>query len=400
MFPSNLYKDKHILVGVTGCIAAYKSCEVIRFLVTRGAVVKVMMTEGAQQFISRLTLETLSGNPVYRDMFPKEQFTGTHHISLADWADAAIIAPATANILAKAANGIGDDFVSTTLLALHCPTVFAPAMNTNMWFNPAVQKNIRFLEKSGKLICYPEEGFLAEGYSGVGRLARPEYLLQYLYKALHPASRSLEGKTVLITAGATREYLDPVRMITNPSSGKMGFTLAWEAFARGARVILVHGETQLTPPVNVETYRAPTAREMFERVEKLFPESDIFISAAAVSDYRPAKISKEKIKKKDEQLTVSLEPTIDIIKEMARQKKPHQTVVGFAMETDHPEQHAIQKLKSKKLDMIVLNDLSQTDAGFAVDTNRVTFFTPTQKKKLELMYKLDVAREVFNFLLP
>ncbi|RMF59689.1 MAG: bifunctional phosphopantothenoylcysteine decarboxylase/phosphopantothenate--cysteine ligase CoaBC [Calditrichaeota bacterium] len=399
MFPSNLFEKKHVLVGVTGCIAAYKSCELIRYLVTQHAEVRVMLTAGGEKFITPLTLETLSGHPVYREMFPEHQFTATHHIHLADWSDAAILAPATANIIGKLANGIADDFVSTTLLALHSPLVIAPAMNTHMWFNPAVQRNVRLLEKAGHLICSPEEGFLAEGYSGIGRLARLEYLIQYLYRALHPAPKSLEGKTVLITAGATREYFDPVRMITNPSTGKMGFALAWEAFARGAQVILIHGITELTPPVQVESYRVTSARDMYEQVQQCFPRADIFISAAAVADYRPKTVSTEKIKKKSSSFTIELEPTEDIIKEMAKQKQDHQKVVGFAMETSQARENALKKFASKQLDMIVLNDLTVRGAGFGVDTNRVTLFDSTREQELKLMSKLDVAREIFDFLL-
>ncbi|RMH79009.1 MAG: bifunctional phosphopantothenoylcysteine decarboxylase/phosphopantothenate--cysteine ligase CoaBC [Calditrichaeota bacterium] len=393
-----MFTNRRILVGITGCIAAYKSCELIRYLKTRGATVRVMMTASAEQFITRLTLETLSREPVAVEMFPGH-FAATHHIELADWAEAAIIAPATANILAKAARGLADDLVSTVLLALHCPVVFAPAMNSHMWENPAVQENVALLRERGYLICEPEEGFLAEGYSGVGRLARPEHLVQYLYRAAHPASRSLEGKTVLITAGATREFVDPVRMLTNRSTGKMGFALAWEAFARGARVILIHGPTELTPPAEVEAHAVVSAEEMYAAVEQRFPEADIFISAAAVADYRPVERAAHKLKKGKQPLALTLERTPDILQAMSRQRKAHQRLVGFAVETDSPRENALKKLENKNLDVVVLNNPLESGAGFATDTNRVTLFSRTEERQLKTMYKLDVAREIFNFLL-
>jgi phosphopantothenoylcysteine decarboxylase/phosphopantothenate--cysteine ligase len=399
MFPTKRFHNKQILVGITGGIAAYKVCELIRYLVTQGAEVRAMMTHGAEKFITELTIESLSGHPVYSEMFPQSRFTATHHIELADWAEGAIIVPATANIIGKIANGIGDDFVSTTVLALHCPIVIAPAMNSNMWNNPLVQRNVNFLKEVGYTICYPEEGFLAEGYSGVGRLARLEYLIQHLYNAIHPQRESLKDKTVLITAGRTEEYLDPVRMLSNRSTGKMGFALAWEAYARGAKTILVHGPGGLTPPEHVETHRVISAREMYDRVKKIFPSTDIFISAAAVSDYRPVSYSSSKIKKGQDSLVLELGKTSDILKEMSQIKKPHQHLIGFAVETDDPEKNARMKLKNKKLDMVVLNNPLKDGAGFAVETNKVTLICEQEVQYLDLKSKLDVAYGIFEFLL-
>lgn len=399
MFPTKRFHNQQILVGISGGIAAYKACELIRYLVTQGAEVRAMMTKGAEKFITELTVESLCGHPVYSEMFPQGRFAATHHIELADWTQGAVIAPATANIIGKVANGIGDDFVSTTMLALNCPVVIAPAMNSNMWNNPLVQKNVRFLEETGYVICYPEEGFLAEGYSGIGRLARLEYIVQHLYKAVHPQKNSLEGKTVLISAGRTEEYLDPVRMITNRSTGRMGFALAWEAYSRGAKVILVHGPGDLTPPIDVEIHRVVSAQEMYDKVKKIFPQADIFISAAAVSDYQPQRYSESKIKKGQDFLAIEMEKTHDILKEMSLLKKPHQHLVGFAVETDNSEENARLKLKNKKLDMVVLNDPLKEGAGFAVETNKVTLFCEKETQHLDLKSKLDVAYGIFEFLL-
>lgn len=399
MFPTKRLEGKNILVGITGGIAAYKSCELIRYLVTQGANVRAMMTANGEKFISRLTIESLCNYPVYTEMFPGGQYTATHHIELADWAEAVIIIPATANIIGKLANGIGDDFLSTNLLALHCPTVFAPAMNSNMWLNPAVQQNIATLQGWGYAICNPETGFLAEGYSGVGRLARLEYQIQHLYRAIHPHPQSLTGKTVLITAGGTREHIDPVRMLTNRATGKMGFALAWEAFARGAEVILVHGPGSLTPPVGVESHAVVSAADMFDAVQEHFPRADMFISAAAVADYTPARYSPSKIKKQDQGLTLQLERTRDVLKSMSQQKQAHQQVIGFAVETDHPLENARKKLIEKDLNAILMNNPGEAGAGFGVDTNKVTLITRDGDRELTPGYKLDVAGEIFDRLL-
>lgn len=393
MFPTNLFKEKHVLIGITGGIAAYKTCEIIRYLVTYGAEVRAMMTASAKQFIGEITIETLTDHPVYSEMFP-ETFAATHHITAADRAEVGLVIPATANIIGKLANGIADDFVSTTLLAMHCPVVVAPAMNEHMWFHPANQNNLEKLRQWGYLLCNPEEGFLAEGYSGVGRLARPEYIAQYLYKAAHPQRDAWEGKKVVITAGRTEEPLDPVRMFTNRSSGKMGFALAWEAFARGADVTLIYGPGNLTPPVDVNAIPVQTAEEMYSAAAEYFPGCDIYISAAAIADYRPAKIAASKIKKSDAPLQIEMVRTTDVLKTLSAKKRPEQLVVGFAVETDDTEKNALKKLKNKNLDMVVLNDPSRESAAFAVDTNVVTIFGKDFRKEVPAGYKLDVARAI------
>lgn len=397
MFPSKLLEKKRILVGITGGIAAYKACLFIRHLVTAGAEVRAMMTASAEKFITPLTIESLCRYPVYRELFPENQFAATHHIELADWADAAVIIPATANIIGKTANGIGDDFFSTNMLALHCPILFAPAMNSNMWKNAAVQRNIAFLKSDGYFICDPEEGFLAEGYSGVGRLARMEYVLQHLYRAIHPGGQtSLQGKTVMITAGGTREFLDPVRMLTNRSSGKMGFALAWEAFARGANVILVHGQGNITPPVGVKNIPIVSAEDMYQAVAANFVDCDIFISAAAVADYRPDAFSKDKIKKGKGPMSIPMQRTTDILQTMGERKQGHQKLIGFAVETVDPEENARKKLRKKQLDMIVLNNPHVKGAAFEGDTNQVTLITEKDAQPVEMGFKLDIAREILE----
>lgn len=400
MLPSKIFEKKHILVGVTGGIAGYKACEIMRYLVTYGAEVRVMMTKSAEEFVSKLTMETLSGNPVLTEMFPQNQFAGTHHINLADWADAAIVVPSTANIIGKAANGIADDFVSTTLLAVHCPVVFAPAMNSNMWSNPAVQRNIKILQNDGAIICFPEEGFLAEGYSGVGRLARLEYLIQYLYKALHPVQNSLKDKKVIITAGRTEEALDPVRIFTNRSTGKMGFAMAIEAFARGAQVVLIHGPSQLTAPVDMEVINVQNAAEMHQAVDKVADDVDIFVAAAAVADFTPSVYSQQKVKKDQPENKIEFERTKDILAEIGQKKKRGQHLIGFAVETESPEKNAKKKLESKNLDLVVLNNPLEDDSAFAHDTNRVILFNRAgERQELPTQYKLDVAKQIFDFLL-
>ncbi|NOX36739.1 MAG: bifunctional phosphopantothenoylcysteine decarboxylase/phosphopantothenate--cysteine ligase CoaBC [Calditrichaeota bacterium] len=395
-----MFRDRKIVVGVTGGIAAYKVCEFIRYLVTRGSQLRVMMTRSATEFITPLTLETLSGHPVYRELFPQDTFSATQHVNLADWAETIAVVPATANILGKFAGGIADDFVSSTLLAAHCPILFAPAMNHHMWENPFVQQNLERIRQAGHEICPPEYGFLAEGYEGMGRLARLEYLIQSLYRTMHPARDSLQGKTVLITAGPTREPLDPVRYFSNFSSGKMGLALAWEAFARGARVILIHGPIQLTPPFGMECVAVETARQMHQAVLDHYQDADWVISAAAVADFRPKRTAEEKIKKSGTPMQLELEANPDILATVAKERRAGQLIIGFAVETHDGEKNARRKLQEKSLDAIVLNNPLEKGAGFAVDTNRVTLLHRNGTRvELDIMYKLDVARKIFDFVL-
>ena len=399
MLPTHQLKNKRILVGITGGIAAYKSCELIRYLITQGAEVRVMMTRAAEKFITPLTLETLSKNPVSLDIFPEKQFTGTHHVHLADWAEAAIIAPASYNFIGKLYAGIADDLVTTIAAAVHCPMVIAPAMNVHMWNHPVLQRNLQELEKLGYLICPPEEGFLAEGYSGMGRLAALEHLLQYLYKAIHPEPNNLKGKTVLVTAGRTEEPIDAVRFLSNRSSGKMGFALAWEAFARGAKVTLIHGPVHLPGPIDIETIRINTASEMDEAVQKKINQADIYISAAAIADYTAEEPLNHKMKKKAQGTTLHLKGTVDILKKAGEKRGKNQILVGFAVETDQPEKYAKQKLAEKHLDLIVLNNPKEAGAGFDTDTNIVTLFHKNgSNEQVAQMPKLDVAYHIFQFL--
>lgn len=400
MFASNRFKNKRILVGITGGIAAYKSIEIIRYLITNQAEVRVVMTPRAEKFITRLTMETLSQNAVAVEMFPENRYTGTHHIRLSDWAQAAIIAPATYNFIGKIHAGIADDLLSTIVAALHCPVVLAPAMNLNMWNNPVLHKNLEELQELGFLVCPPEEGFLAEGYSGIGRLACTAHLLQFLYRAVHPAPQSLNGKKVVVTAGRTEEAFDPVRFISNRASGKMGFALAWEAFARGAEVILVHGPGHLPEPANVNPIAVRTAEEMYESVRQQFADSHIYLGAAAVSDYKPGTTAVHKIKKQNRDISISLKPTPDILEFAGKNKKKNQLVVGFAIETEQAEENARKKLNTKNLDLMALNNPLENDSGFETDTNRVTLFDKAGRiKQLPVLSKLDVAFELFDFLL-
>jgi phosphopantothenoylcysteine decarboxylase/phosphopantothenate--cysteine ligase len=400
MFPIHKFNGRHILVGVSGGIAAYKAAELVRYLVTQNTEVKVIMTRAAEKFITALTLETLSQNPVEVEMFPEGRFSGTHHIRLADWAEAGIIVPASYNVIGKLHTGIADDLLTTIWAAVHCPTVIAPAMNVHMWNNPVLQRNIDELATSGYLICPPDEGFLAEGYSGKGRLAPLEHLVQYLYRALHPDLNSLSGKRVLITAGRTEEPIDPVRIISNRSSGKMGMALAWEAWARGAQVTLIHGPLDVPVPVNVEMIPAFTAGEMFEAVKQHFPENDLYISSAAVADYTPSEPLTVKMKKQNRDLKISFKPTPDILKYCGENRRQDQVLIGFALETDKPEATGLKKLHNKKLDMIVINNPEDPGAAFDSETNIVTLIHKNgTEEKVSMRPKVDVAFQIFEFLL-
>lgn len=400
MFPCQQLKNKHILIAITGGIAAYKVTELVRYLVTNEAEVRVIMTRATEKFITRLTMETLSQNPVESELFPEKDYAATHHVHLADWADAVMVVPASYNMIGKLRTGIADDLVSTIMAAVHCPTVIAPAMNVHMWLNPVLQDNLKNLQKLGYLICPPEEGFLAEGYEGKGRLASLDHLIQYLYRAIHPAKKSLTGKKVIITAGRTEEAIDPVRILTNRSSGRMGYALAWEAFAREAHVTLIHGPNHLPGPVDIECIPVTTAQDMRKEAKKRFARSDIYISAAAIADYTPEIVQQKKIKKGTDKLSLSLKATKDILKELSSQKRPHQLLVGYAMETDEYEKNALKKLNEKNLDLIVLNNILQQEAGIAKDSNQVTLYHKNgNKKELPVLPKLDVAFHVFHYLL-
>ncbi|MBL0715285.1 MAG: bifunctional phosphopantothenoylcysteine decarboxylase/phosphopantothenate--cysteine ligase CoaBC [Desulfosarcina sp.] len=386
-------KDKTIALGVTGGIAAYKSVELLRLLTGAGARVRVIMTENAKWFVGPGTFQALSGMPVCTSVF-EEGDASIRHIDWARETDLAVIAPATANTIGKLANGIADDGLSTFMLAVTAPVVVCPAMNTHMFEHPAVQRNLDILRGYGHLIIEPDAGSLACGTVGPGRLPPPASILEEAAAVLSP--KDLKGRTVLLTAGPTREAIDPVRFVSNPSSGKMGFALARAAVRRGARVILVAGPVSLPDPLHVEMHRVHSAAEMAECVLALVPEADIVIKTAAVADYRPTRIAPQKIKKSADRLTVDFERTTDILKAIGQQKAQH-ILVGFAAETQHLKDNARQKLKAKNLDLIVGNRIGETDSGFETDTNKVTLFFPDGREEgLPVMTKDAVAHELLD----
>lgn len=390
-----MLKDKFIVLGVSGSIAAYKAASLASMLVKAGANVQVIMTRNATNIINPITFETLTGRKCLVDTFDRNFQYEVEHISIAKKADAFIIAPATANVIAKLANGLADDMLTTTFLACTCPKLISPAMNTQMLNNPVTQDNIKKCDSYGIKIIQSESGRLACGDTGSGKLPEPETLFAHLEQTVgYP--KDLEGKKVLVTAGPTREALDPVRYITNHSSGKMGYSIAKVASARGAEVTLVSGQVNLLPPVGVELVSVVSAKDMAEAVISRFPKMDIVIKAAAVADYRPKSVSDQKIKKKDDDLSIELERTQDILKYLGENKKPGQIVCGFSMETENLVENSRAKLKKKNVDMIVANSLKVQGAGFGGDTNVVTLITKDGEKELPLMSKDEVADSILN----
>jgi len=390
-----MWTGKRVVVGITGGIAAYKVAELVSRLRQQGAEVDVVMTQAATRFISPMTLAALAGRPVLTDMFTASGRVA--HVEVAQAADLVIIAPATADFIARLAAGLADELLSALVLATRAPVLVVPAMNANMYTHPATQDNLRRLEALGYQVVEPESGFLACGAEGPGRLPSIEVILDTAARSLAKRT-SLQGITVLVTAGPTREYLDPVRFLSNASSGKMGYAVAAEAAGRGAEVILVTGPTALTPPAGVEVVRVESAAEMFEAVMARAPQARVVVKTAAVADFRPRQKSTVKLKKGDTQiLLLELERTPDILAELGRRKPHGQVLVGFAAETGDPVRHAQQKLKEKNLDLIVLNDLSQPGAGFEVDTNLVTLiFGAGRVPELPLMSKREVARRLWD----
>ncbi|WP_173298996.1 bifunctional phosphopantothenoylcysteine decarboxylase/phosphopantothenate--cysteine ligase CoaBC [Thermanaeromonas sp. C210] len=391
----NVLQGKKIILGVCGGIAAYKAADLCRLLVKEGARVHVIMTRSGREFITPLTLSTLSGNPVLTDTFDSEDRNPLVHIEVAEGADLLLIAPATANIIGKLAAGIADDLLTTTALAVTCPALVAPAMNVNMYAKAVVQENLALLQKRGWGIIEPEEGILACGAEGKGRLASLSAIMASVRRTL--SVQDFAGRRILVTAGGTREPLDPVRFLSNRSSGKMGYALARAAWERGARVILVSAAPGLEPPWGVEIYQVETAAEMAERVLELFPYVDVVIKAAAVADFRPAQPVPEKIKKGGREfLTVTLEPTVDILAELGKRKEK-QILVGFAAETDRALEHGAQKMKAKNVDLMVVNDVTREGAGFGTDTNQVTLLYPDgRREELPLLPKLEVAHQILD----
>jgi len=387
-------KNKQIILGVTGGIAAYKAVELLRLLTKAGADVHVIMTRSAQEFVTPLTFQTLSSNPVHTELFNLIAEREIGHIALADRADLFIVAPATANLIGKIASGIADDMLTTTVMATKAPVLIAPAMNVNMYTNPLYKDNEDKLRRYGYLFVPPEKGALACGWEGDGKLAAPESIFEAVMTTLSP--HDLVGQTIMITAGPTREELDPVRFISNHSSGKMGYALARAAQHRGARVILVSGPVQLPPPFGVELVAVTSAKEMHSAVMERVEECSVIIKAAAVADYTPSQRHGEKIKKNSADLSLQLVKTPDILAELGTlNKRP--LLVGFAAETGNLAEFATRKLHSKNADMIIANDVSQSDAGFNVDTNRVSlFFRDGRQKELELMSKDLLATVILD----
>ena len=392
-------KGKKILLAISSGIAAYKMNYLVRDFVKKGAEVKVILTPSAENFVTKVTLSTLSKNAVYSDFYDQNG-TWNSHVELALWADVLLVAPCTANTLAKMVHGICDNLVIATYMSAKCPVFIAPAMDLDMYAHPSTKENLEKAERFGHHIIPAEFGELASGLEGQGRLAEPETILQKIedfFTQPLPQSHSLDGKTVLITAGPTYEAIDPVRFIGNHSSGKMGFSLAEEAVKRGAKVILISGPTsQKTSNKNIEIHRITSAKEMYEQVFKYYEKVDIAIASAAVADYAPKIVAKEKIKKSEEEFTIELVKNPDILKTMG-EKKTHQFLVGFALETQNEEENAKSKLQKKNLDMIVLNSLRDEGAGFQKDTNKVKILTHSEQKEFSLKSKDEVAKDILDF---
>jgi len=387
---------KCVVLGVSGGIAAYKSLELASRLVKAGVSVFTVMTENATRLASPLAFQTLTKNPVAVDTFAPVNAFEVEHIALAKRADLFIVAPATANILAKMAHGIADDMLSTTLLATRAPVLAAPAMNTAMWEHAATQENLRILKDRGVLFCGPEGGLLACGDSGVGRMSEPGTIADMALSILD-RSEELSGRRVLVTAGPTREPIDPVRFITNRSSGKMGYALAEQALLMGAQVTLVSGPVTLTPPAGVRVLPVTTTEDLLDVMLKEAPAHDMIIQAAAPADYRPDQVAEQKIKKQgDGRLEMSFVPTADVARAIGRIRRDDQLIAGFAAETEHVTENALKKLDAKRLDMIIANDVTKAGAGFDVDTNIITIITRQGEESFPLMTKKEAAATILR----
>ena len=390
-----MLKGKTVLLGVTGGIAAYKIANLASALVKLHADVNVIMTQNATNFINPITFESLTGNKCIVDTFDRNFKFKVEHIALAELADVFMIAPASANVIGKIANGIADDMLTTTFMACKKKKILAPAMNTNMYENPIVQDNIKKLKDYGMEIIEPATGYLACGATGSGKLPDEKILLEYILREV-AYEKDLSGKTVLVTAGPTREAVDPVRFISNHSTGKMGYAIARAASLRGARVILVSGPVSIEPPLFAELLPVVSAEDMYNAVMNYKYEADIIIKSAAVADYTPVTISSEKIKKQDGDMRIELRRTKDILKELGHSRRENQFICGFAMETENLIENAFKKLESKNVDMIVANSLKTEGAGFGTDTNVVTLITKDGKTELPLMSKIDVAMKILD----
>ncbi len=389
-----ILSGRTVVLGVTGSIAAYKIANLASSLVKKGANVHVIMTKNATNFINPITFETLTGNKCLVDTFDRNFEFSVEHVSLAKQADIFMVAPASANVIGKIANGIADDMLTTTIMACKCHKIISPAMNTNMFENPIVQSNIQKLKDYGYEIIEPASGYLACGDVGAGKMPEPAVLESYIMREI-AMEKDMKGKKVLITAGPTMEKIDPVRFISNHSTGKMGYALAKIAMLRGAEVTLVTGKTSIPKPDFVKVVNVQSAKEMFEAVDKEFDTQDIVIMSAAVADYRPKKVATEKIKKKDGEAAIELERTEDILATMAARKK-NQFVCGFSMETENMIENSKAKLEKKNLDMICANNLKVEGAGFGTDTNVVTLISKNWIKELPMKSKEGVAKDILD----
>lgn len=388
---------KNIIVGVSGGIAAYKACDVVSKLKKQGFEIDVIMTKNAQEFVSPLTFQTLSNQKVVTDMFERPSDWNVEHIELAKKADVFVIVPATANIIGKIANGIADDMLTTTIMATEAKKVIVPAMNTKMYHNPIVQENIMKLKRHGYYFIEPVSGLLACGDNGKGKMEEPGVIVEELCLIANQ-TQEMAGCKVTVTAGATMEDIDPVRYLTNRSTGKMGYAIAEQAVLKGATVVLISGKTNLTPPRGLSKFiEIRSAQEMYQEVKREMVDTDILIKAAAVADFTPKITAEDKIKKQDDDLIIDLKRTKDIAFEMGKVKKSNQVIVGFAAETESVLEHAVQKLKKKNLDFIVSNDLTKSGAGFGTDTNIVSFLLPNGEiERYDLMQKKEVADNILK----
>ena len=393
-----MLKGKTVLLGITGSIAAYKIAYLASALHKLHADVHVLMTENATNFINPITFETLTGNKCLVDTFDRNFQFQVEHVSIAKKADVVMIAPASANVIGKLANGLADDMLTTTVMACRCQKILAPAMNTAMYENPVVQDNIWKLQTYGYEVITPASGYLACGDTGAGKMPEPETLLEYILKEA-AFQKDLAGKKLLVTAGPTQEAIDPVRCLTNHSSGKMGYAIAKMAMLRGAEVTLVSGPTAIEPPLFVKVVPVTSARDMFEAVTGLSDEQNIIIKAAAVADYRPKQVSEDKVKKKDDQASIELERTDDILKYLGQHKKQGQFHCGFSMETRDMLRNSRAKLEKKNLDMVAANNLKVEGAGFQGDTNVLTLITQDEEVSLPLMSKEDAALKILDQIL-
>lgn len=394
-----MLKEKTVILGVSGGIAAYKIPNLASMLVKSGADVHVLMTENAAHFITAVTFETLTGHKCIIDTFDRNFEFEVEHVALAKKADLLLVAPATANVIGKLAHGICDDMLTTTAMACQCPMLVAPAMNTRMYENPILQDNLGILKKYGMTVIDPAAGWLACGDTGAGKMPEPEELFDYICQAIE-YPKDLAGKKVLVTAGPTREALDPVRFLTNHSTGKMGYALARAASRRGADVTLVSGPVNIPAPRFVNLVPVESARDMFETVKSLAPGQDAVIKAAAVADYRPASVSAEKIKKSDGETSLPLERTDDILAWLGANRRPGQFLCGFSMETENLLENSRKKLEKKNIDMIAANSLKEPGAGFGTDTNVVTLITKDGQEALEKMSKDEAAHRILDRIFP